>query len=169
MHQKDVETEHARERLSAAEAMASECEANAAVLRANVQSSKESMQRMLDDIADQENRVSEIRGRIDEGQKRIDEINSALRELEQKTAQNNNVLDGCRMKLQSREQVVNQLSERSTKLNIDARSMDSRINMLSEMEKDYDGYSRAVKTIMRETQRGNLQILSARTMSAPSQ
>ena len=156
MHQKDVETEHARERLSAAEAMASECEANAAVLRANVQSSKESMQRMLDDIADQENRVSEIRGRIDEGQKRIDEINSALRELEQKTAQNNNVLDGCRMKLQSREQVVNQLSERSTKLNIDARSMDSRINMLSEMEKDYDGYSRAVKTIMREAQRGNL-------------
>ena len=157
MHQKDVETEHARERLSAAEATESECEANAAVLRANVQSSKESMQRMLDDIADQENRVSEIRGRMDEGQKRIDEINAALRELEQKTAQNNNVLDGCRMKLQSREQIVNQLSERSTKLNIDARSMDSRINMLSEMEKDYDGYSRAVKTIMRETQRGNLR------------
>ena len=35
--------------------------------------------------------------------------------------------------------------------------MDSRIAMLSEMEKDYEGYSKAVKTVMREAGRGNLK------------
>ena len=157
MHRKDIETEQARERLSAAEAMASEYEANAAVLRANLQSSRESKQRMLDDIAEQQSRVSEIRARIDEANARIAEIDAALAELSEQTEQNNNVLSGCRMKLQGREKSVNELSERLTKLSVDMRSMDSRINMLSEMEKDFDGYSRAVKTIMRETQRGNLR------------
>ena len=157
MHRKDIETEQARERLSAAEAMASEYEANAAVLRANLQSSRESKQRMLDDIAEQESRVSEIRARMDEANARIAEIDAALGELSEQTEQNNNVLSGCRMKLQGREQSVSELSERLTKLSVDMRSMDSRINMLSEMEKDFDGYSRAVKTIMRETQRGNLR------------
>ena len=157
MHRKDIETEQARERLSAAEAMASEYEANAAVLRANLRSSRESKQRMLDDIAEQQSRVSEIRARMDEANARIAEIDAALAELSEQTEQNNNVLSGCRMKLQGREQSVNELSERLTKLSVDMRSMDSRINMLSEMEKDFDGYSRAVKTIMRETQRGNLR------------
>ena len=35
--------------------------------------------------------------------------------------------------------------------------MDSRINMLTEMEKDFDGFSRAVKTVMRESARGSIR------------
>ena len=57
MHQKDVESEQARERLSAAEAMASECEANVAVIKANVESSIESRERMLKELAEQESRT----------------------------------------------------------------------------------------------------------------
>ena len=157
MHQKDVETEQARERLSAAESAAAECESAAAVLRANVKSSTESMQRMLSDIAQQESRAAEIRGRMDEGNKRIAQIGQELKALEEQTKQNNNVLDGCRMKLKSREDMVNQLAEKLTQLSIDGRSMDSRIRMLTEMEKDYEGYSKAVKTVMREAERGTLR------------
>ena len=157
MHQKDVETEQARERLSAAESAAAECDSAAAVLRANVKSSTESMQRMLNDIAQQESRVAEIRGRMDEGEKRIAQIGQELKALEEQTKQNNNVLDGCRMKLKSREDIANQLSEKVTQLAVDGRSMDSRIHMLTEMEKDYEGYSKAVKTVMREAERGTLR------------
>ena len=157
MHQKDVETEQARERLSAAESAAAECESAAAVLRANVKSSTESMQRMLSDIAQQESRVAEIQGRMDEGNKRIAQIGQELKALEEQTKQNNNVLDGCRMKLKSREDMVNQLSDKVTQLSVDGRSMDSRIRMLTEMEKDYEGYSKAVKTVMREAERGTLR------------
>ena len=157
MHQKDVETEQARERLSAAESAAAECDSAAAVLRANVKSSTESMQRMLSDIAQQETRAAEIQSQMDEGNKRIAQIGQELKALEEQTKQNNNVLDGCRMKLKSREDMVNQLSDKVTQLAVDGRSMDSRIHMLSEMEKDYEGYSKAVKTVMREAERGTLR------------
>jgi chromosome segregation protein len=66
MHQKDVESEQTRERLSLAESAAAECDSAAAVLRANVQSSVESKERMQRDIAEQESRADEIRASLKE-------------------------------------------------------------------------------------------------------
>ena len=157
MHQKDIESEQARERLSAVETAASACESEAAVLRANVKSSEEAKARMLQDIAEQESRVGEIRQSIAEGRTRIAQLEDILKELGEKTKQNNNVLDGCRMKLKNREDMVTQLTGKLNSLSVEGRSMDSRIHMLSEMEKDYEGYSRAVKTVMREAGRGTLR------------
>ena len=157
MHRKDVEIEQARERLSAAEAKASECESAAAVLRANAESSRRSMERMQSDIAEQESRAAEIRARMDEGARRIAEIKARLETLYAENTKNGNVLDGCRMKIKSREDALAAVSEKATKLAVDARSMDSRINMLTEMEKDFDGFSRAVKTVMRESARGSIR------------
>ena len=157
MHQKDIESEQARERLSLTEGQAAACESEAAVLRSNVESSREAKERLLRDIAEQESRVSELRAGIDRDRGRIEGISAELKGLEEQTRQNNNVLDGCRMKLKNREELVTQLSERANTLAVDGRSMDSRIHMLSEMEKDYEGYSKAVKTVMREAQRGNLR------------
>lgn len=157
MHRKDVEIEQARERLSTAEAKASECESAAAVLRANAESSRRSMERMQSDIAEQESRAAEIRARMDEGARRIAEIKARLETLYSENTKNGNVLDGCRMKIKSREDALAAVSDKATKLAVDARSMDSRINMLTEMEKDFDGFSRAVKTVMRESARGSIR------------
>ena len=157
MHRKDVEIEQARERLSAAEAKASECESAAAVLRANAESSRRSMERMQSDIAEQESRAAEIRARMDEGARRIAEIKARLETLYAENTKNGNVLDGCRMKIKSREDALAAVSDKATKLAVDARSMDSRINMLTEMEKDFDGFSRAAKTVMRESARGSIR------------
>ena len=157
MHRKDVEIEQARERLSAAEAKASECESAAAVLRANAESSRRSMERMQSDIAEQESRAAEIRARMDEGARRIAEIKARLETLYAENTKNGNVLDGCRMKIKSREDALAAVSDKATKLAVDVRSMDSRINMLTEMEKDFDGFSRAVKTVMRESARGSIR------------
>ncbi len=157
MHRKDIESEQARERLSQTESVAAECEANIAVLRANVQSSLESKERLLRDIQDQESRSAEIRSGIGDGKARLEEISREEQELSAQVSQNNNVLDGCRMKLKSREEIFAQLTERANTLAVDGRSMDGRIRMLADMEKDYEGYSRAVKTVMRESQRGNIR------------
>ena len=92
MHRKDVESEEARERLSAAEARLSSCESEAAVLRANVKSSEEAKARMLQDIAEQESRVGEIRQSIADNRDRITELDGVLKELAEKTTQNSNVL-----------------------------------------------------------------------------
>jgi len=161
MHDKDVESEQARERLSAVEAQASDCDANIAVIEANIQSSIESMERMLNDLKEQESRTGEIAASIEDGKRRIEDINEELKGLEEKDSENANVLTGCRMKLTSRENALNEISEKATKLQVDGRSMDGRISMLAEMEKDFEGFSKAVKTVMREKIRGNLRGIHA--------
>ena len=157
MRQKDVESERARDRLSAAEAEASDCEAGAAVIRANIESSIQNKERMLKDIADQESRAGEIKKSIEQSQKRIEEIENELETIFKKLKENENILAGCKMKMGSRENIVKNLQDKLTSLQIERRSMDSRINMLQEMEKDYEGYSKAVKVVMRESERGSLQ------------
>ncbi len=161
MQQKDVETEEARSRLSRAEAENSRLEAEAAVLKANRESSEQNRQSLLEDIEKQEGRVRELRENIDKGLERMEQIKARQEELSRELTENENVLTGCRMKLGRREAAVKELSDRATQLQVDARSMDSRINMLSEMEKDYEGYSKAVKTVMRESRRGNLRGIHA--------
>ena len=156
MHEKDIESERARERLSATEAQAAECEAEAAVLRANAKNSAQAMERLLEDIAEQESRAHEVEASIDQGLVRIKETEKELKALEELRQQNENVLEGCRMKIKSREEIINRLSDQAANLSVEGRSMDSRIAMLSAMEKDYEGYSKAVKTVMREKDRGNL-------------
>lgn len=157
MRQKDVETDEARKRLSEAEAEAAQQEAEAAVLRANMKSSRENKQQLLSDIEKQDSRVQELQENIDQSRRRVEGIKEQLEGLAQETASNDNVLSGCRMKLSSRENMVKELSDKASQLSVDGRSMDSRIHMLSEMEKDYEGYSKAVKTVMRESQRGNIK------------
>jgi len=161
MHQKDVETEQARERLSAAEATASECEANVAVLKANVQSNIDSMQRMLSELDEQKSRVAEINASIDTAKERLSGIETELKELSEKSFANSNVIDGCRIKLKNREDALYNLNEQSNKLRVELNSMDARIKMLSDMERDFEGFSKAVKTVMREAQRGNLKGIHA--------
>ena len=161
MRDKDVEIERARERLTAVDAQASDCDAKIAVIEANIKSSVENMEQMLADLKEQESRTGEISASIDGGRKRIGELDAQLKEIAEKESENANVLTGCRIKLQSRENALNEINEKLTKLQVDGRSMDGRINMLTEMEKDFEGFSKAVKTVMREKSRGNLRGIHA--------
>ena len=157
MRQKDVEIEQARERLSRSEAQAAEGEAMAAVLRANLQSGKESRERMLRDIAEQENRAAEVRSGMEKGRQRLASIERELDELSRSEQENDNVLAGCRMKLQSRQELLDRLSAQASDLQVEGRSLESRINMLTDMERAYEGYSKAVKTVMNAAARRELQ------------
>ena len=161
MHQKDVEAEQARQRLSAAEAAAAECDSDIAVVKTRIQNSIDSMNRMIADLEEQQSRVSEIYARIDEAASRLEEISAQRKALEAELESNANVLDGCRIKLTSREEAFNRQREQLTALQIEAGGMDQRIRMLSDMERDFEGYSKAVKTVMREAQRGNLKGIHA--------
>ena len=157
MRQKDVEIEQARERLSRSEARAAEGEAMAAVLRANLQSGKESRERMLRDIAEQESRAAELRSGMEKGRQRLAGIERELDELSRSEQENENVLAGCRMKLQSRQELLDRLSAQASALQVEGRSLESRINMLTDMERAYEGYSKAVKTVMNAAARRELQ------------
>ena len=161
MHRKDVETEQARERLSATEGQAAQCESLAAVLRADVKSTRESMERMLGDIAEQENRVREVQKNIDSANERMAQIDADLKAAREESTRCQNAIDGCRLKLKSRESNLELLTDKANRLAVDGRTMDARIKLLGDMERDFEGYSKAVKTVMREAGRGNLKGIHA--------
>lgn len=157
MHRKDTEAEETRARLSKAETQAAECDSAAAVIRANIKNSADSVDRMLGDIADAEKRAEDVRGRIRENERRVAELEEALSQLRDRETSARNVIAGCRMKTKSREDAVALLTEKFTRLTVDCRSMDSRIELLAAMEKEYEGFSKAVKTVMREASHGALK------------
>ena len=157
MHRKDIEAEQARERLSAAESRLSTCEAEAAVLNANIESSIANVQRIQQDLEQQRSRVEEIRTEIERGKSRLRDISEEKKKLAEKLQEAENVLRGCQMKLESRENILLQQTEQMNKAEVDLNSVDARIRILTDMQRDYEGYSKAVKTVMRETNRGTLR------------
>ncbi len=156
MRQKDIEIDRARERLSQREAAAADCEAEAAVLRANAENSRASLEKLLGDIAEREDRIREFSERIEQGRESIARAKKELGELNERRQRNDNVVEGCRLKIKNREEIAERLSRQAADLSVDGRGMDSRIAMLTSMEKEYEGYSKAVKTVMREKNRGAL-------------
>ncbi len=161
MHRKDIESEQARERLSAAEAEAAGCAAQASALRDNIRSSKENLERLLKEFEQQESRAAQVRAGIEDGRDKIRQLETQEAELAERLKENGNVLDGCRMKLKGREERLEALSQRANDLAVEGRSADSRIAMLAAMEKDFEGYSKAVRTVMREKERGSLRGIHA--------
>ena len=69
----------------------------------------------------------------------------------------NNVISGLTLKLQSREKKANETNDKLSRLSVELQTLESKRNMLSEMERDYRGYSNAVKMVMQEFKRGSLK------------
>ncbi|MBR0040630.1 MAG: AAA family ATPase [Oscillospiraceae bacterium] len=157
MHQKDVESEQARERLSAEESTQSECESAAAVIRANMESTRAAAARIEEDRQRQESRAQELRAQIEENETRVAAIAAQLKKAEEGERETVNVIEGCRLKLRSRESILSDLTERANRLEVELKSAESRIAMLEEMEKNYEGFSGAVRSVMREAERGGLK------------
>ena len=86
--------------------------------------------------------------------------NEMKRELERVTEDRDavrNVISGYQMRCQSRQRKLDEVQEKHRRLQMDENNLASRIKMLTEMEKMYEGYSKAVKLVMGESERGNLR------------
>ena len=157
MHQKDIESEQARDRLSAAESRLAACEAEAAVLNANIESSLENARRILEDLEQQASRVREIEAEITGGEARLKEIDREKDALQEKRRSAENVQKGCRMKLDSREGMLAGETDRLRTLEQECGALETRIRVLTDMQRDYEGYSKAVRTVMREHEHQTLR------------
>lgn len=157
MHAKDVEAEARRSELSGAQSRIAEQEARAAALQSRIESSEQNAARMRTEMSELTGRVQEIQGQIEAGRARIAEIDAQKKKLEEDAQSAKNVAEGRRMRIANRERELNELSDELTKQIVELRSTDSRINMLEEMERDYEGFGGAVKAVMREARRGALR------------
>ncbi len=82
---------------------------------------------------------------------------AALREAQEKTQSLRNTLSGYTMRVTSRTRKSDEAAQKRMKLTMDLEALRSRQNMLTEMEKEYQGFSRAVKLVMQDAQRGILR------------
>jgi len=113
-------------------------------------------------------RDSAIRGQIAEGEEKYvsskTEADGAKKELDQAKEDRDslmNIINGYAMRLESRRKKAAAAQEKQVKLQMEENALTSRIHMLTEMEKLYEGYSKAVKLVMGEAERGQLKGIHA--------
>lgn len=64
---------------------------------------------------------------------------------------------GYGLRVRSRQQKVEETGEALRRLRLDESARRARISLLADMEKEYEGFSRAVRIVMRESGRGSLK------------
>ena len=102
----------------------------------------------------------ELRGleeRLDFARTDLGEADKKLKQAREERDSVQNVISGYSLRLESRKKKAAQSRERHMRLQMDENALASRIKLLTEMEKDREGYSKAVKLVMGEAQRGNLK------------
>ena len=95
--------------------------------------------------------------RTSEAEKNSREVKKELDRVTEDRDAARNVISGYQMRCQSRQRKVDEAGEKHRRLQMDDNNLNSRIRMLSEMEKLYEGYSKAVKLVMTEAERGGMK------------
>ena len=88
------------------------------------------------------------------------EFNTAQGELSQAQDERTsllNIIGGYQLRLSKRDERKKAAEETHMKLRMDENALVQRMRMLQDLEKHYEGFSKAVKLIMGEAERGNLK------------
>lgn len=105
---------------------------------------------------DIEAELSTRESELSESKKKFAAVREDLEEAQEKCASAENMLNGFEMKYKSRGERFERLHEQSSKLSLSRESMENKLRMLREMERDLQGYSYAVKNIMKAKESGAL-------------
>jgi len=109
-------------------------------------------------------RDNALRQELSAGEERLvaakAEAKTAQKELDQAREDRDsikNIISGYALRLSSRHEKLKTAEEKHAKLQVEQSTLQSRIHMLLEMEKMYEGYSKAVKMVMGEAERGQMK------------
>ena len=100
---------------------------------------------------------AEARARREETTRQAEESRRALTQAQEERESAANVISGHTLRMESRRQKAKAAADRVMQLTMDKNAMESRIRLLSEMEKEYEGFSKAVRTVMQAALRGALR------------
>lgn len=101
--------------------------------------------------------MSGVRERVKQAKNELGCILDELEKTESQVAELTNIVGGHMLKLRQRSENVEKLGGQVTSLTVKYGGIKSRIKLLSDMEREYEGYSKAVKTVMREAGYGVLK------------
>ena len=115
-----------------------------------------------------ENRIKVIDGAIESQQPIIDaltqeknKVHEDLANIKERSTELNNSLSGIELLASKRLEKLNRLKEEENSLRNEKHVKESRFNMLSDLEKNMEGYQGSVKAVMREVRRGTLKGIHA--------
>ena len=100
---------------------------------------------------------SEARAHREETARRAEESRRALAQAREACESAANVISGHTLRMEGRRQKTKAAADQVMQLTMEHNAMESRIRLLREMEKEYEGFSKAVRTVMQAAQRDVLQ------------
>ena len=119
---------------------------------------------LRENIAEAEKRKAAAENEYNEAQKSLEKALSDHAAVEKELDQTKdtlesltNMISGYELRLNSRAERAGKAESERLRAEMDHSALLSRIALLEEMEKDYAGYSKAVKTVMQESRRGILK------------
>ena len=115
----------------------------------------------IDEITARINSIDELilsrQEEKDKAQANFDDKNKELREVEEEIVSLTNTVSGYEIREQNRRSKTDELKKEIDDKAFDIQKRESRLKMLQDLEKNMEGYSGAVKAVMRESQKGTLR------------
>ena len=144
------ELEQLRQKESMETASAADAKALLSALAAAEQELLDRDESLRQELSAGEDRLNETREIRKEAAAALDKAQEDRESLQ-------NIINGYSLRVESRQKKAKEAEERHVKLQMEENAIRSRIHMLSEMEKMYEGYSKAVKLVMGESKKGQLR------------
>ena len=94
--------------------------------------------------------------RVKEASEGVKAVTGELENAKEERDGLSNIISGYEMRLQGRRKKAADAEQKQVNLKMQENNLNSRIHMLSEMEKMYEGYSKSVKVVMSDAERGTL-------------
>ena len=132
--------------------------ADARVRKSTADSSIEEINSRLSSVAET---VEARKSLVEKSVAEKEEKQKILEDLRQKCDEAKNSIEGYSLKVQSRKEKVEELKKEIDMREIELHKKSSRAKMLDDLEKNMDGYSGSVKTVMKEMRHGVLRGIHA--------
>ena len=144
----EVEALRAREALAASDA--ADCRADVSALNAG-------LAELAERRAALEAESESVDGQLTEKRRAASASRRALEEAQEEADAVRNIISGHTLKMEGRVKREETARQKSIDLTMEKNNLDSRIHLLSEMEKEYEGFNKAVRLIMQAAEKNALR------------
>ena len=144
----EVEALRAREALAASDA--ADCRADMSAMNAGLAELSERRAAL-------EAESESVDGQLTEKRRAASASRRALEEAQEEADAVRNIISGHTLKMEGRVKREETARQKSIDLTMEKNNLDSRIHLLSEMEKEYEGFNKAVRLIMQAAEKNALR------------
>ena len=124
------------------------CVAAAADARAEAAAAAAEIGQITERRAALETEIEAMEGRIEQTRKQAKANRRALEDARDEATAVSNIIAGHSLRMEERQKKAAAAADTRVKLTMDTAALEDRIRLLTEMEKDYQGFSKAVKAVM---------------------